>query len=158
MASIIFVKGRKSCYEFKGNKLRKKIPDFMLHFWNIHHILNILKKNVTLIAYVFSYQILSKTWLDKCLKSLVLEHPLTVNMRKGPKHSWNVHHSTFIIFLLRLRKLSWMMSLLLISETLGRVVNTMTADKRYSLCNRENLPKSIEMQLSMFCSNLRGIS
>ena len=51
-----------------------------------------------------------------------------------------------------------MMSLLLISETLGRVVNTLTADKRYSLCNRENLPKSIEMQLSMFCSNLRGIS
>ena len=29
---------------------------------------------------------LEKTWLDKCLKSPVLEDPLTSNMVNGPKH------------------------------------------------------------------------
>ena len=29
---------------------------------------------------------LQKTWLDKCLKSLVSEDPLTSNMVNGPKH------------------------------------------------------------------------
>ena len=28
---------------------------------------------------------LQKTWLDKCLKSLVSEYPSTVDMLKGPK-------------------------------------------------------------------------
>ena len=48
-----------------------------------------------------------KTSLDKCLKNLVLEHHLTVNMRKGPKHSWNMHHSTFIIFFITLREIEF---------------------------------------------------
>ena len=34
--------------------------------------------------YIRSYR-LQKTWLDKCLKSPVSEHPSTVNMLKGPK-------------------------------------------------------------------------
>ena len=41
---------------------------------------------------------LSKTWLDHSPKSAVLEHPSIVNMLKGPKHLWNLHESTFIIF------------------------------------------------------------
>ena len=40
------------------------------------------------------------------------------------------------------------MSLLVISEILGLFVNTLTADDKYSLCNRENLLQSIQMQLS----------
>ena len=40
-----------------------------------------------------------KTFLDDSLKSAVLEHPLAVNMLKGHKHLWNLHESTFIIFL-----------------------------------------------------------
>ena len=37
------------------------------------------------------------TWLDKCLKSPVLEHPLTVNVLKDLKHCLNLHGSTLII-------------------------------------------------------------
>ena len=37
----------------KIQKLKKKIVYCLLHFWNLHYILNILKKNMTLIAYVF---------------------------------------------------------------------------------------------------------
>ena len=35
--------------------------------------------------YIPNYR-LSKIWLDQSLRSVVLEHPLTVNMLKGPKH------------------------------------------------------------------------
>ena len=36
------------------------------------------------------------TCLDKCLKGSVLEHPLRVNMLKGPKHCLSLHDSIFI--------------------------------------------------------------
>ena len=41
---------------------------------------------------------MSNTWLDNSLKSTVSEYPLTVNMLKCPKHLWNLHGSSFIIF------------------------------------------------------------
>ena len=40
------------------------------------------------------------------------------------------------------------MSILVISEILGLLVNTLTADDKYLLCNEENLPLSVRMQLS----------
>ena len=40
-----------------------------------------------------------KTWLDKCLKSPVSENPLTDNLVNGPKHSFNLNHSTFAVFI-----------------------------------------------------------
>ena len=36
-----------------------------------------------------------KTLLDKCLKSQVLEDPLTDNVVNGQKHCWNLNYSTF---------------------------------------------------------------
>ena len=47
----------------------------------------------------FRKYISRKTPLDKCLKSLLLEHHLAVNMLKGTKHLWNLHDSTFVRFL-----------------------------------------------------------
>ena len=40
------------------------------------------------------------------------------------------------------------MSFLVICELLGLPVNTLTANDKYSLCNRGNLPHSIKMQSS----------
>ena len=42
---------------------------------------------------------LRKTWLDKCLKNFVSEDHSTCNMVNGPKHCWNLNHSTFTIFI-----------------------------------------------------------
>ena len=39
-------------------------------------------------------------------------------------------------------------SLLVISEILGRSVNTLTDVEKYSICNRENIQQSTQMQLS----------
>ena len=40
-----------------------------------------------------------ETWLDKCLKSPVLDAHSTSSMVNWPKHSRNLHRSTFIIFI-----------------------------------------------------------
>ena len=40
-----------------------------------------------------------KTWLGKCLKSPVLEEPLTSNVVNGPKHCFNLNDSTFTMFI-----------------------------------------------------------
>ena len=41
---------------------------------------------------------LRNTWLNKCLKSRVLEDPSTKDMANGLKHSCNLNDSTFTIF------------------------------------------------------------
>ena len=42
---------------------------------------------------------LRKTWLHNCLKSPVLEDPLTRSMLNGPKHCCNLNESTFTILI-----------------------------------------------------------
>ena len=39
-----------------------------------------------------------KTCLDKCLKGPFQEDPRTGDMVNGPKHSFNINESAFIIF------------------------------------------------------------
>ena len=47
---------------------------------------------------------LSKSWLDHCLKSTVLEDPSTVNMLKVSKHLRNLHESTLSYFFITFRR------------------------------------------------------
>ena len=42
---------------------------------------------MTIRDFVFSKLETPKTWLDKCLRSLLSEDTLTSNMVNGPKHS-----------------------------------------------------------------------
>ena len=52
------------------------------------------------------------------------------------------------LFKLLSQRLFWEVSLLVICEFLGLFVNTLTADDKYSLRNRQNLRQPIQMQLS----------
>ena len=69
---------------------------FWLVFLNLDEFLYILKKNMTLIDFLFPKLRPPKTYWDKCLKSLVWENPSTINMVNVQKHCSNMHHSTFI--------------------------------------------------------------
>ena len=60
---------------------------------------------MTLKAYVFPKLQTAKTWLEKSLKSPVSEHPLIVNILKGPKHCRNLQGSTFIILFITLSEI-----------------------------------------------------
>ena len=57
------------------------------------------EKKMTLIAFVFPRLRTPKTWLGKYLTSLISEDPSTSNIVNVPKHCWNVHQCTFIIFI-----------------------------------------------------------
>ena len=60
--------------------------NFFFHFQNLNGILNISKKEITLLADVFLNLRTPKTWLDKCLKTPVSDDPLTNNVVNAPKH------------------------------------------------------------------------
>ena len=84
-------------------------------------------------------------WLVKCLKSLFSEHRLTVSMLNSLKTCTTALPSYFFITFTKIELENVCLS---ISETLGVFVNTLTADDKYSLCNRKNLPQPIQLQLS----------
>ena len=120
----------------------------------------------------FSNYRLQKTWLDKCLKSPVSEDPSTSDMVNGPKRCFSPRASTFTIFInhcyrnsvgknlcLKVTQIdAYLMntlkvaeigkSLLVILNVLGLFVNTMTAEKKDYLVNRDNLTQHIQMALS----------
>ena len=111
--------------------------------------MNILKKKMTLTAFVFPKLQTPRTWLDNCLKSHVSEDPSTSNMVNVPKHCWNLHHRQISIFIDHCQnQLSWKKSLLLTCKILGLLVNTLATDEKYPVLNRENLTIPIQMQLS----------
>ena len=55
MRSILLVKGRTYRNQLKliYPKYWKISPNFLLHFWNLHYVLKILNKKISLIADVF---------------------------------------------------------------------------------------------------------
>ena len=63
--------------------------------------------------YLLNYW-LQETWLLKCVKGPVSKHPLAVNVLTDPKYCWNLHGSTFILFLhhFRIDQLTWKTSLI----------------------------------------------
>ena len=77
---------------------KKVFLNLFLLFWSQAEILNLLKKNMTLIAFVFRKLQTPNTSWDKCLKSPVSENPSRSNIGHVRKHCWNRHHSIFIIF------------------------------------------------------------
>ena len=82
---------------------------------------------------------LGKTWLYKCLKSLVWEDPSIGNTVNGPKNWFNLNGSTFTILIDHCKGNYWKRSLLVTWKVLRLFVNTPTADDKYSLLSRDNL-------------------
>ena len=124
--------------QFECNYLRNKtlFLNFLLHFWNLCQI------------FYFLFYGFWKTWLDEYLKSPISEHPSAVNMLKCAKHCWNLYISTFIIYFYHSEG-DWIWKyLFVISKISGLFLNTLTANDKYFLHNRENLLQTIQIQLS----------
>ena len=62
-------------------------------------------------------------------------------LKSASQHLYHIHRSLP-------RKLSWKKSLLLTCKILGLLVNTLAADEKYPVLNRDNLAIPIQMQLS----------
>ena len=84
--------------EIHLSQKQKTFSQFFSAFLNSSSNLNVLKEKMTLIDFLFPKLWAPKTSLDKCIKSPVSDDPLTSNMLNGPKHCWNLQHTTLIIF------------------------------------------------------------
>ena len=101
-ASIPVVIRRIYRYQFKRIYLKnqKCFALLLLRFLNLHQILNIWRKKMSLIVCVFKYfwnYWLQKMWLLKCIKDPVSENPLAVNVLTSPRNYWNLQKSIFIL-------------------------------------------------------------
>ena len=92
---------------------------------------------------------LSKTWLDYSLKSAVSEDSLEVNIIKSPKHLWNLHESSVLIFSDHSEE-KWHGKLNSLIElwSLRGFVDTLTANENYPFGDSGDLQFSIQMELS----------
>ena len=62
-------------------------------------------------------------------------------LKSASQHLYHIHRSLP-------RKLSWKKSLLLTCKILGLLVNTLAANEKYPVLNRDNLTIPVQMQLS----------
>ena len=94
----------------------------------------------------------------KCITLLVSENPLAGNVLTSPKNSWNLQEKYFYpTFSSFWAKLGYKESILIRSDILGPLFNTLTANYEYSRTNRKNWPLPIQIKLSkkpsIFCCN-----
>ena len=151
MANIIFRVSRISNSEMKCNYLKEEKPflDFLLHFLNLHQILNTLKEKMIVVANVFSKLQNVNIFVGKLCKEYRFRNGFGSQhvkacqlLAKSPGQSF---YEVFLSFSVRL---IWKMSPLVLGEILGVFVNILTADGKYPVDGLENLELPIQMQFS----------
>ena len=141
MTNTLFKIARICNSQFKCNYLKneKLFLNFFFYFWNLHQILNVLKKKIIVIANVFP--------LLQTVKNLL--RTLSKNRRFGTrfdsqhvkasqvlaKSPWE--HIYHVLPSLS-RKLIWKISPLVLRGILGVFVNTFIGDTKYSVQGFEN--------------------
>ena len=138
---VNMLKGTKHCLnlhesicrnQFKCSYVENKkvLLNFLLYFWNLHQILNILKQKMTLIVYVFPKLQTAKDLVRPMSKKRRFRTPFDSQyvkrsqtlLKSGWQHFCQIFSSLW-------GNLTWKMSFLVIYEVLGHFVNTLTADE-----------------------------
>ena len=118
---------------FKCNYLENEnvFLSFLLHVWNLHQILNILKKRMIVIANVFPK-----------LETVDSQHVKASQiLAKSPWEHFRHDFSSFW------GNLIWEMCSLVLGEVLVVFVNRLTADGKHPVQDRDNLQVPIQMIL-----------
>ena len=127
---------------------RRTLSKFLLHFWNLNQILNILKEKMIVIANVFRKIIRVKNLVRTLSKGQRFSTGLGSQHVKAfqivPKFPWTRFYHVFSSFS---KNLIWKMSLAVLGEILGVFVNTLTADSKYPAKDCKNFPLSIQIPL-----------
>ena len=136
---------------FKSSYLKNKknFPSFLFHLWNLHQILNILKKKKIVVANVFPKSgtvqgLVTPLTIQCCLKiSFESQHvkPFQTLVKSSWDHFYHIFSSLRGIMI-------WKISPWLKFEIIGLFANTWTADYKYPFTDRENLPFPMEIELS----------
>ena len=103
---------------------------------------------MTLIVYVFPKLHITKDVFRQMSKKPCFRTPSDSQPVKGYQTLVKICMTEFLSYFLSLwGKLGRKMSMLVIRKLLGLFGNTLTADDKYPLCNRENLLQPIQIQL-----------
>ena len=151
MPSILFKIVRICNSQFKCNYLKNErlFRNFLSHFWNLRHILNISKTRMIVIANIFPKLGTVKTFVRSLSKKRRFRTRFDSQHVKASqilaKYPWECFYHIFSSFW---GKLIWKMSPLVFGEILEESFNTLTADGKYFVQDCENLPVPIQMQLS----------
>ena len=135
---------------FKCNylKIGKHLLNFLFHLWTLHQILNLFKKNMIVIANVFSklqtVKDLVKPLSRKRRFRASFDCQRVNGCQRHVKFSWK---HLYNIFSSLGRKMTCKISPLYKLEILGEFLNTLGADDKYPVRDCENLQFPIEMEL-----------
>ena len=147
MVSILFKIVRIWNSQFKSNYVGNKqhFLNVLFHFWKLHQILNILKKNMIVIANVLPKLQTVKNFVRPLCKNHYFgtrfdSQHVKVN-RILAKSPWKHFYHVFSSFS---EKLISKMSALVLGKILGMFVNTLTADGKYPVQDCENLKLPIQ--------------
>ena len=151
MASILFNIARICNSQLKCNYLKKEklFLNFLFHFWNLHQILNILRKNVMVIANIFQKLETPKNLVRPfCKKRRFGTRSYSQDVKVCQilaKSTWACFYQVFSSFW---ENLIWRRSPLVLGKILSVFVNTLTADGKYHIQDWGNFPLPIQTQLS----------
>ena len=139
-------------------KNQKLFVNCFLHIKNLDQILKILKKRTTLIVYVYSILRTSKNVLRYLSKNSHFRRPFDKHYGKRSQIlSKSVRQHPYHNFSSLWRNLSLRKSLFVICKILGLFVNTLTANDKYSLVNRDILTQPIEVYWSKKPKKLKNL-
>ena len=122
------------------------LSGFFFHLWNVHEIYNILKKRMSVLAWLFPIflfpkEVATETSRRSCFRTPFLNQ--RVNGYQTPLKVARYHYYPFLEWISS--KLSWKKTALFWSKILRLFANTFTADGKYSCRNIQN-----------FCNNFKG--
>ena len=147
IASILFNIARICKSQFKGNYLtnEKLFLNFLFHFWNLHQILNILKKEMIVIANVFpKLQTVKNLFRPLCKK---LFFGTRLDSRRLKVSRILAKECFYDLFSSIWGKSIWKISPIVLGETQKVFVNRLTADGKYRGHYCVNLQLPIQGQL-----------
>ena len=156
MTNILFKIARTCNSRFKCNYLKNQKPfgNLLLHFWNLHLILNILKEKMIVIANVFPKLQTVKIFLrppskKRCFRTRSdSQHPSQILVKYLWEHFYHIFSSFW-------GKLISKMFPLVLGEVLGVCVNILTDDDKNPVEDCEDLELPIQIQLlekrKIFC-------
>ena len=159
MTSIHSAICRIFCNNFKRYYLKNErlFLDFLLKFWNMREIYNILKKRMRVLAYLFPKLLFRKDVATETSRRSCFRTPFgnqRVNGFETPLKGATDHYYTFFPWISG--KLSWKRTALLWLKILKLFVNTLTADHKYSCRNMQNFLQQIQTLLSQKRETLSG--
>ena len=151
MASNLLKIGRICNFQCKWYYLKnaKHFLTSLFHFWNLNQILNILKKNMMVIAILFPKLQIVKNFVRPLSKKRYFRTRFDSQHVKVSqilaKSLWACFYHVFSSFW---ENLIWKISPIVLGKILSVFVNTLTADGKYHIQDWGNFPLPIQTQLS----------